>query len=193
MSISFSAYEDRLVLRAERGEHGVVSVLLTRRMVMIILQQLLTGLPTLTGLSKTPAQYWQEVLQMSHQHAMQVKSDADKAKAQTPNVASQPQIQPQAQATSAHQAIYLATELTVQTGEKQLILAFKGLPMPQAMVTPSPHEAIFATPLQIDHVHQLLQLLITKSQEAQWHLPLELPWMESPVPQPESLSISSTH
>lgn len=188
--ITFGAYEDRLIVTANRGEHGPVNLLLTRRMVMIVLHQLLAKLGDLTGLSKTPAQHWQEVLQMAHQQAMQAKQDADQA-AEPPVTDTQPTpadaAQAEAAAVAAPPDLYLATELVVQLEDKQLTLAFKGLPMPKAMVTASAHEPVLAISLQADHVHQLIQLLITKSQEAQWHLPLNLPWLENPQSQPTSL------
>src|SRR5690606_4030918 len=83
INIVFSAYEDRLIVNAERPTHGPVHMLLTRRMAMIVLHQLLVKLPELTGLDQTPAEYWQEVLQMAHQKAMQAKRDTDKAAEET--------------------------------------------------------------------------------------------------------------
>ncbi|PLC48160.1 hypothetical protein CR159_19765 [Pollutimonas subterranea] len=188
--ITFGAYEDRLIVTANRGEHGPVNLLLTRRMVMIVLHELLSKLADLTGLSKTPAQHWQEVLQMAHQQAMQAKQDADQAA--EPSVAdTPPTLADVSQAAAASVApppeLYLATELVIQLEDKQLTMAFKGLPMPKAMVTASAHEPVLAISLQPEHVHQLIQLLITKSQEAQWHLPLSLPWLENPQSQPTSL------
>ena len=76
--------------------------------------------------------------------------------------------------------LFLATELTTQIDGEQLTLAFKGLAMPEAMVKPSQPAPIFAIPLQVENVHQLIELLIAKCQQAQWHLPLELPWLEAP-------------
>lgn len=182
LNITFSPYEDRLILRAERGEHGVANVLLTRRMAMIVLQRLLVNLTELTGLQKTPAQHWQEVLQMAHQQAMQAKRDADSAQA----AAQAPETSPaSADATASETmpppALYLATELTTRLQDKQLAIAFTGLPMPQAMTQPSTHEPVFAMLLQAEHIHQLIELLINKAQEAQWHLPLTLPWLENPA------------
>lgn len=188
LNISFSPYEDRLVLRAQRAEHDVVTVLLTRRMVMIVLQRLLSSLPELTGLEKMPAQYWQEVLQMAHQKAMQAKHDADNAqskqqKAVQPAAAREgaPAASAPAAAPATETPIFLATELKTQLADKELTLAFNGLPMPRAMTTPSAHEPIFAAPLQADHVHQLIELLINKANDAQWHLPVNLPWLENPA------------
>ena len=188
--ITFGPYEDRLIVTAHRGEHGPVNLLLTRRMVMIVLHGLLAKLPELTGLSKTPAQHWQEVLQMAHQQAMQSKQAGDQATAPSPTE-TPPTLADVSQAAAAAQAappeLYLATELIMQLEGKQLTMAFKGLPMPKAMVTASAHEPVLAVTLQPDHVHQLIQLLISKSQEAQWHLPLDLPWLENPQSQPTSL------
>lgn len=182
LNITFSPYEDRLILRAERGEHGVANVLLTRRMAMIVLQRLLVNLTELTGLQKTPAQHWQEVLQMAHQQAMQAKRDADSAQAAAPAPEPSPASADDASAETVQPpALYLATELTTRLQDKELAIAFTGLPMPQAMTQPSTHEPVFAMVLQAEHIHQVIELLITKAQEAQWHLPLTLPWLESPA------------
>ncbi len=189
INIAFSACEDRLVINAERPHHGPVHLLLTRRMSMIVLQQLLVKLPELTGLGQTPAAYWKEVLQMAHQKAMQAKLDADSAK-----VAAKAEQFGQASASdkdaaAAKAEIFLATELTVKLDDKQLILAFKGLPMPQAMTQASAQQPVLAMPLAPEHVHQLIELLIKKSQAAHWHLPLDLPWLDSPEPQDTSLGV----
>ena len=78
--------------------------------------------------------------------------------------------------------LYLATELTVQTSAEQLTLASNGLAMPETMVKPSRPEPIFAILLQVENVHQLIELLITKCQQAQWRSPLELRWPETTAP-----------
>ena len=192
-NMHFSPYEDRLVVRAQRTDNSEVHMLLTRRMVMLVLQQMLGKLPELTGLEKTPAVYWQEVLQMAHQEAMESKAAADRALAeemeQKQAVADETAADSSGDASGAPEAespvpeiLYLPTELTVQTSAEQLTLAFKGLAMPGAMVKPSQPEPIFAIPLQVENVHQLIELLIAKCQQAQWHLPLELPWLETPEP-----------
>ncbi|MEB2400358.1 MAG: hypothetical protein OZ927_12530 [Alcaligenaceae bacterium] len=191
INIVFSAYEDRLIVNAERPRHGAVHMLLTRRMTMIVLHQLLTKLPELTGLDQTPAEYWQEVLQMAHQKAMQAKRDTDKAAegAAGPQDGEAEGAADAAADAAPQAAIYLATELIIKLDDKQLILAFKGLPMPKAMTQASAHEPVFAMPLSPDHVHQLIELLIKKAQDAQWHLPLDLPWLESPAPQTTTLGV----
>ncbi|HDZ08737.1 hypothetical protein [Pseudohongiella sp.] len=188
-NMHFSPYEDRLVVRAKRVGDSEVHMLLTRRMVMLILQQLLNKLPELTGLEKTPAMYWQEVLQMAHQEAMASKVAADKEiadrqmAAQADNAEERKEVESGASdgADSGPEHVFLATELAVQSGDERLMLAFKGLPMPDAMVKPSQFVPIFAIPLEVENVHQLIELLIDKCQQAQWHLPLELPWIEPPT------------
>jgi len=192
-NIHFSPFEDRLVVRAQRSDKSEVHMLLTRRMVILVLKQLLDKLPELTGLEKTPAVYWQEVLQMAHQEAMQAKAEADRARAEnleqkqaaagesasTP-VPSDEQSAAFDATLPAPESLYLAIELTTQVSGEQLTLAFKGLPMPDAMVKSSQTVPVFAVPLQVENVHQLVELLIGKCQEAQWHLPLELPWLDAP-------------
>src|SRR5690606_8946707 len=80
-------------------------------------------------------------------------------------------------------SINLASKLTIQMREGELVLAISGLPMPRAMTEPCQREPLFAVPMQVDHVHQLIQLLIDRAQEASWHLPVSLPWLESPSEQ----------
>lgn len=186
-TMHFSPYEDRLIVRAQRAGDSEVHLLLTRRMVMLVLQQMLARLPELTGLEKTPAVYWQEVLQMAHQGAIEAKATADRALADEKQAAADAQpvatqtgeddVKP---ATPVPEQLFLATELTTQISTEQLTLAFKGLAMPGAMVKACQPKPVFAIPLQVDNVHQLIELLIAKCQQAQWHLPLELPWIESP-------------
>jgi hypothetical protein len=232
ISINFSPYEDRLILRTARGASVPATVLLTRRMVIMVLQQLLGRLPELTGLDKTPGVYWQEVLQMAHQQAMQAKAAGDRAaqdraaedkaageQGQTARDTPVPEtaggatseaasggatetagLTPPGPADTSQQqnpappALFLASELIAQVRGKQLTLAFKGLAMPDAMVKPSRHEPVFALPLQVDNVHQLIELLMVKCQEAKWHLPVDLPWLESATtPAPAAGATSRTH
>jgi hypothetical protein len=145
----------------------------------------LSKLPELSGLDKTPAAYWQEVLQMSHQGAMEAKTRADKAEAeQKPTSVDVDQTAGSsgpAGDAPAIPGIYLATELTVQVSADRLTLAFRGLQMPDAMTKASQHVPVLAIPLSLDNVHQLIELFITKAREAHWHLPVDLPWLESPT------------
>lgn len=200
INLSFSAYEDRLVLRSQRVNRDLVNVLLTRRMTIIVLAQLLANLPQLSGLDKTPAQYWQEVLQMAHQNALKSgratkrggTDKGDNAAAATNAEGDDGAAATDAEAVDATRkksgklsgGIYLATSLTVQRRNDELILALSGLPMPAAMTQPREREPLFAIPLQVENVHQLIQLIIDKAQEADWHLPLNLPWLESPADAP---------
>jgi hypothetical protein len=172
LNINFSAYEDRLLVNAERIGIDDVTMLMTRRMTILVLQQILSRLPELSGLNKTPAAYWQEVLQMSHQGAMEAKTRADKVEAEHKPLSAKP--------GEPSKGIYLATELTVLVSTDRLTLAFRGLQMPDAMTKAAQHVPVLAIPLSLDNVHQLIELFITKAREAHWHLPVELPWLESP-------------
>jgi hypothetical protein len=172
LNINFSAYEDRLLVNAERIGIDDVTMLMTRRMTILVLQQILSRLPELSGLNKTPAAYWQEVLQMSHQGAMEAKTRADKVEAEHKPLSAKP--------GEPSKGIYLATELTAQVSADRLTLAFRGLQMPDAMTKAAQHVPVLAIPLSLDNVHQLIELFITKAREAHWHLPVELPWLESP-------------
>ena len=179
IKVSFSAFEDRLIIRARRMEAEPATVLLSRRMTLLILQQLLKQLTEMSELGKTPREYWHDVLQMSHQQAMQAKKVQDEAQA---SEASEEQKQDDAllvsDASLRDSDIYLATELTVQSRDKDLMLALKVLPMPDAMTQRTKHEPILAIPLQRENVHQMIELLMSRAADAQWNLPLELPWQD---------------
>jgi len=58
-------------------------------------------------------------------------------------------------------------------------LAFKGLPVPEAMQTPSAHVPVLALLLDATHMHQVVELLINHATRAMWHLPVDLPWLET--------------
>lgn len=181
-TLGFSAYEDRLLLSAQRKQLGAATVLLTRRMTVLIIRQLLAKLPDISGLEQTPHAYWQEVLQMAHQRALaEQASSATKGQAPDDSVVddgSEPAAEPEDKNRPADAAdLYLATELTSELRENRLLMAFKGLPLPDAMRTACKHEPIVAFTLEPEQVHQFLEILIVKSTEAQWHLPLDLPWL----------------
>lgn len=181
LNVSFSALEDRLIVRADRMQTEPVIMLFTRRMTLLVLQQTIARLPELSALDKTPSAYWQEVLQMAHQQAMQAKTEADKTVAEAKQTDAGDADKP-GPASDEKQSIYLATELTVQVNrDHRLTLAFRGLRMPDAMTEARPHQPLLAIPLTVDNVHQLIELLIVKCQEAQWHLPLDLPWLSPPA------------
>ena len=186
INISYSAYEDRLIVKAPRMGTSTVTLLLTRRMTILLLQQMLDRLAAMSDLGKTPREYWHDVLQMGHQQAMEAKQANDNAAAEesaslketeksadTPGTAVTPDEKPE------EAPLFLATELTIQVRDKQLTMAFKGLPMPESMTEARPHSPVLAIPLQLENVHQLIELLINRAEKAQWHLPLELPWLHA--------------
>ena len=187
LNVNFNAYEDRLVVRAERLGKDPVRLLFTRRMTILVLRQTLARLPELSALEKTPAAYWQEVLQIGHQHAMQTKADARKARQQeNEDLTTAGSDDDDTGKVKDNTQVYLATEITVNLNKQRLMLAFRGLLMPDAMTQPAKHEPVLAIPLTVENVHQLIELLIVKSQQAQWHLPVNLPWMsETPVESPK--------
>lgn len=206
ISIAFSAVEDRLLVRSHNTNGATVWLLLTRRMTLLVLRQLLQQLHRISDLDKTPAQYWLEVLQMDHQHAMQAKEAVDgKASpyaglfpaAKSSLNPPRPDTVAAADSTTAPQkaerALYIATAVQLENYPRYALLAFKGLPMPKAMVTPSAHLPVFALRLDRDHLHQLIRLLIMKAKEAHWELPVNLPWIDAPTEQNTSLDLGLLH
>ena len=79
--------------------------------------------------------------------------------------------------------IYLATEILTQPHleQKQLTLGFKGLKLPESMTQAQPHQPLIGLSLSVDNLHQLIHQLVTQAQKAQWHLPLNLPWLDAPT------------
>lgn len=179
LNIGYNAFEDRLVLRASRAEETPAAVFLTRRMTLLILKQLLDRLTAMSDLDKTPREYWHDVMQMGHEQAMQAKQDQDKAQqAQTKNAdeaADDSEQSHLAESTSGN-ALYLATEITVKRNGKEVMLALKGLPMPVAMTRPTKQEPILAIPLQQENIHQIIEIFITRTTEAGWDIPVQIPW-----------------
>lgn len=206
ISIAFSELEDRLVIRSQNTNGQMVWLLLTRRMTLVLLKQLLEQLHRISHLEQTPAQYWLETLQMDHSQAMQAKRETDeKALAYSGPLPAKSTLNPSQKppqdpakaatpsATSGQRQLYLASHLQLEKYPKYVLLAFKGLAMPQAMVTPSRHVPVFALRLDRDHLHQLIRLLIAKAQEAHWHLPVEIPWLKAPEAQETSLALQLLH
>lgn len=182
--LTFSAYEDRLILTTEWQPRAPIRVLLTRRMVILILQRLLAHLPELSALHKTPRAYWQQALHIAHQKALSERETAPPSSDQKPtpvtDIVPPPSrtenIQLNTSQLSSTPELFLATELTTEQRDGQLLLGLKGLPLPESMLIPSPHQSLLALSLQTQHLHQLLQLFLNKAAEAQWHLPVDLPW-----------------
>lgn len=168
-SIGFSALEDRLLFSASTADAGTLRLLLTRRLVVMLLQQIIHNLLELSELKQTPAAFWQEVLQINHQQALQQKAVAEK----TLEVDTTPVV------AEEDAALFLVTGLTTQLKDGQLILAFNGLPMPEGMQQAAEFVSIVALKLTAENLHQLLQMLVAKAEEAAWHLPIKLPWLES--------------
>ncbi|MCK7542780.1 hypothetical protein MLC59_01170 [Marinobacter bryozoorum] len=185
-SIGFNPIEDRLLLTTELKEAGTTTLLLTRRMVLLVLKQILDRLPALSGLDQTPANYWQEVLELSHQQAVQQhQQEADRGRAQdtcakaesSSNESTEPaRAGEQRYADISASRVFLATELNAQQARDRLQLAFKGLPMPESMLKNGQQVPVLALSLEATHAHQVLQSLIAQATKANWNLPVNLPW-----------------
>lgn len=205
ISIAFSELEDRLVIRSQNTNGQMVWLLLTRRMTLVLLKQLLEQLHRISHLEQTPAQYWLEILQMDHSQAMQAKRETDeKALAYSGPLPAKSSLNPSstpppaatktaAATASTQRQLFLASHLQLEKYPKYVLLAFKGLAMPQAMVTPSRHVPVFALRLDRDHLHQLIRLIIAKAHEAHWHLPVEIPWLKTPEAQETSIELHLLH
>ena len=176
--LSYSAFEDRLILSTELPT-GQVRVLLTRNIVIKMIKNLLTHLPTISKLDKTPHALWQEALSLSHQQAIQQHDQTQKLQAATslPSGPTTYNVNSDNNMATIETKLYLATDVNSQPQGQHLLLGLVGLAVPQAMLSASPHTPILALTLETQHLHQLLQMFLNKATEAQWNIPLDLPWM----------------
>lgn len=194
ISIAFSALEDRLVVRSHNSNGKVVWLLLTRRMALVVLRQLLHQLHRISDLDKTPAQYWLDILQMDHQQALlyteplPASTAGGRATAPAPAPAAVSAPVPTNAEPVVERALFIASRIHLENYPRYALLAFQGLPMPQAMTTPSAHLPVFAIRLDRDHLHQLIRLLTAKAKEAHWDLPVTIPWLEDPA-EPTATSV----
>lgn len=181
-SLGFNPIEDRLVLTTELKEAGTTYLLLTRRMVLLMLAQIVHRLPALSGLDQTPANYWQEVLQFTHQQAMEQHRKevaAPRAEPESTGHSSTGNAETKAEKEanpSASSRAFIATELTCQQADNRLQLAFKGVPVINAMQSEVSQLPVLALSLEATHAHQVIQLMLTRATQANWHLPVDLPW-----------------
>lgn len=197
-TIGFNAFQDRLVLTTELSRHGLTTLLLTRRMVLLILQQIIKALPEVTGLKQTPINYWHDVLQLTHQKAMddQIVNQKTFSLLQNKKLDNEVKLTEFKDgnlrvADTSIKRIYLATDLTLQHQKDTLILAFSGIHESESHLTSTPLIPILALSLETIHVHQVLQLLVIKSHEALWHLPIDLPpWLTAPSSDSITLGLS---
>lgn len=181
LKFRFSPYEDRLLLSSSLKKGGSMTVLMTRRLVLLTLQQLLKQLPVVTGLEQTPSHYWQEVLQLNHQKALQqrqVEARKNLADTSSTQAESETSFAPVEKSTAE---LYLATEVVceLQPESRILNLGLKGLKLPEAMVQAQPNQPLVAFSLNEDNLHQVIHQLVTQAQQAQWNLPLNLPWLDT--------------
>ena len=174
-SLSYSSFEDRLILAADRPSDSV-KALLTRSITIKIMTNLLTHLPLFTQLDKMPRALWQEALNISHQQALNMEKETKQAFMQQYVQSKTFNVQQTSQNTASETKLFLVTEVQSQRKDNQLLLGFSGLPLPDALTIPQQHSPIFALALESQHLHQLLQLFLNKATEAQWNIPFDLPW-----------------
>ncbi|MGC9457525.1 MAG: hypothetical protein ACP5DC_08350 [Halothiobacillaceae bacterium] len=187
LRLHFSPYEDRLVLKVTLAAGAERTILLTRRMVMLVLRQLLKSLPDMLGLEQTPHAYWRDVLEMEHRAAMtdpvetggSAARDTSSRESAADDAAGDARQGTEEESTPS---LYLATGVSAQRRNESLVLALDGLPLPDAMVNPSAHQALVAVVLEPRQLHQVLDLLVGQAEKANWHLPVDLPWMGDPEP-----------
>lgn len=177
LNITYNSVEDRLVVLVQRLKKGPARVLLTRHMTIVMLEQLLARLPEMSGFNKSAPQHWQDILQITHHHAMQSRAATEK---QNKAAAAAAGDEAERAAALAKAPTYLATGMTLGRRELRLLMALRGFLLPDSMTQQSPtHEPIMVIPLELEHVHQIIEVLMIRASEGHWRLPHELPWRKA--------------
>lgn len=172
LDLGINLTEDRLVMVAHTAANGVRAMLLTRRMLVVLMDHYGKLLKQTSPAAKAQQKHQDEILQMEHIGAL--FSNSGTASASAPTEQEQP-----ASISFSLEATYLVTEVTLQMSENQLVIGFSGQRQhasggDDAAVTP-----VAAFNLDRTNAHKVLALLNDKAREAGWGLDNLYPWLNN--------------
>jgi hypothetical protein len=171
LDLGINLTEDRLVMVAHTAANGVRAMLLTRRMLVVLMDHYGKLLKQTSPAAKAQQKHQDEILQMEHIGAL---SSNNTASASAPTEQQQP-----ASIAFSLDAAYLVTEVTLQMNENHLVIGFSGQRQQvssgdEATVTP-----VAAFNLDRTNAHKVLALLNDKAREAGWGLDNLYPWLNN--------------
>ncbi|WP_193171944.1 hypothetical protein [Nisaea nitritireducens] len=171
LDLGINLTEDRLVMVAHTAADGVRAMLLTRRMLVVLMDHYGNLLKQTSPAAKAQQEHQDEILQMEHIGALFSNNTASES---APTGQQQP-----APIAFSLEAAYLVTEVTLQMNENHLVIGFSGLRLhassgDDATVTP-----VAAFNLDRTNAHKVLALLNDKAREAGWGLDTLYPWLNN--------------
>tara|TARA_E500000318_G_scaffold88124_1_gene85248 strand:+ start:10054 stop:10650 length:597 start_codon:yes stop_codon:yes gene_type:complete len=171
LDLGINLTEDRLVMVAHTAANGVRAMLLTRRMLVVLMDHYGKLLKQTSPAAKAQQKHQDEILQMEHIGALFSNNTAG---ASAPTEQQQP-----ASIAFSLEATYLVTEVTLQMNENHLVIGFSG----QQQQAPDGDEAavtpVAAFNLDRTNAHKVLALLNDKAREAGWGLDTLYPWLNN--------------
>ena len=171
LDLGINLTEDRLIMVAHTAANGDRAMLLTRRMLVVLMDHYGNLLKQTSPAAKAQQKHQDEILQMEHIGAL---SSNTTASASAPTEQQQP-----ASIEFSLDATYLVTEVTLQMNESHLVIGFSGQRQQvssgdEATVTP-----VAAFNLDRTNAHKVLALLNDKAREAGWGLDNLYPWLNN--------------
>lgn len=171
LDLGINLTEDRLVMVAHTTENGVRAMLLTRRMLVVLMDHYGNLLKQTSPAAKAQQELQDEILQMEHIGAL--SSDS------APSASAPTEQQQPASITFSQETAYLVTEVTIQMNDNHLVIGFSG----RRQQASSGNE-VSVTPVAAFHLdrinaHKFLALLNDKAREAGWGLDNLYPWLNN--------------
>ena len=171
LDLGINLTEDRLVMVAHTAANGVRAMLLTRRMLVVLMDHYGKLLKQTSPAAKAQQKHQDEILQMEHIGALVSNSTAG---ASAPTEQQQP-----ASIALSLESTHLVTEVTLQMNENHLVIGFSGQRQhasssDEAAVTP-----VAAFNLDRTNAHKVLALLNDKAREAGWGLDNLYRWLNN--------------
>ena len=171
LDLGLDLKEDRLVMIAHTTANGARAMLLTRRMLVVLMDHYGNILGQTGPAAKAQLKHRNEILQMEHIGALfsgtEQRTSASGEQQQPVSIELHPE------------NVHLVTEVTMQMNGDHLIIGFSGQRQYTASGNESEVTPVAAVNLDRNHAHKVLALLNDKAREAGWGLDTLYPWLNN--------------
>lgn len=171
LDLRLSLTEDRLVVLAHTAANGIKAMLLTRRMLVTLMDHYGTILKQTGPAAKAQPEHQNEILQMEHIGAL----SSDRAE----STSAPGEQQPPASTDLHPESVHLVTEITMEIMGDQLLIGFSGQRQHKASHNEAEVTPVAAVNLDRTTAHKVLALLNDKAREAGWGLETLYPWLDN--------------
>ena len=171
LDLGLNLKEDRLVMIAHTAASGARAMLLTRRMLVVLMDHYGNILKQTSPAAKAQLQHQNEILQMEHISAL--FADSEKS-ASAPG-----EQQPPASIELHPESVHLVTEVTMQMKDDHIIIGFSGQRQNTATSNEADVTPVAAVNLDRITAHKVLALFNDKAREAGWGLDTLYPWLDN--------------